>query len=132
MCAKVYQNITCQWECVSIIVYFILLRNNQPVRKALISMESPTQVLSCEICKIEHLFVQNNSTGCFSILILKIVYVLCSVFCNFHNWMYKGLVLNFWNWFWVKCLYTTKAFIQFSSFKLMVPTLCSVFFKPLN
>ena len=33
----------------------------------------------------EHLFVQNNSSGCFSILILKIVYVLYSVFCNFHN-----------------------------------------------
>ena len=25
----------CKWECVSIIAYFILLRNNQPVRKAL-------------------------------------------------------------------------------------------------
>ena len=59
----------------------------------------------------EHLFVQNNSSGCFSILILKIVHVSCSVFCNFHNWMYKGPVLNFWNWFWVKCLYATKAFI---------------------
>ena len=48
----------------------------------------------------EHLFVQNNSSGCFSILILKIVYkVLYSVFCNFRNWMYKGPVLNSWNWF---------------------------------
>ena len=26
-----------------------------------------------------------NSSGCFSILILKIVYVLYSVLCNFHN-----------------------------------------------
>ena len=23
MCAKVYQNITCEWSCVSIITYFI-------------------------------------------------------------------------------------------------------------
>ena len=32
MCAKIYQNITCEWACVSIITYF-LLRNNQPVQK---------------------------------------------------------------------------------------------------
>ena len=35
MCAKVYQNITYERACVSIITYFILLRNKQPVRKAL-------------------------------------------------------------------------------------------------
>ena len=38
-------------------------------------------------------------------------YVLYSVFCNFRNWMYKGPALNFWNWFWVRCLYATKTFI---------------------
>ena len=37
--------------------------------------------------------------------------VLYSVFCNFRNWMYKGPALNFWNWFWVRCLYATKTFI---------------------
>ena len=36
--------------------------------------------------------------------------VLYSVFCNFRNWMYKGPALNFWNWFWVRCLYATKTF----------------------
>ena len=35
MCAKVYQNITYKRACESIITYFILLRNNQPMRKAL-------------------------------------------------------------------------------------------------
>ena len=29
------QNITCEWACVSIITYFISLRNNEPVHKAL-------------------------------------------------------------------------------------------------
>ena len=53
-----------------------------------------------------------------------IAYVLYSVFCNFYNWMYKGPALNFWNWFWVNWFWV--------SFKLMVPTLWSVFFKPLN
>ena len=48
----------------------------------------------------EHLFVQNNPGGCFSRLILKIVYnILYSVFCNFRNWVYKEPVLNFWNCF---------------------------------
>ena len=44
----------------------------------------------------EHLFVQNNSGGCFSRLILKIVYnVLYYLFCSFRNWMYKGPALHF-------------------------------------
>ena len=48
----------------------------------------------------KHLFVQNNPGGCFSRLILKIVYnILYSVFCNFRNWVYKEPVLNFWNCF---------------------------------
>ena len=37
MCAKVYQNITCEVAYVNIITYFILLRNKQPVHKALVT-----------------------------------------------------------------------------------------------
>ena len=71
----------------------------------------------------EHIFVQNNSGGCFSRLILRIMYnVFYSVFCNFRKFL--KLIR-------VRCLYATKHLFNFQVSNWWFQLYVAYFLNPL-